>query len=265
MYSPLQSLFIKGSAGDPLPKVWEGLERRGTRFLRGQLGLIVAPPGAGKSAFVLAYVVKSRVSTLYFSADSDSFTQLSRMISIELGWTLEKSSAAVRSMNLGIAAESIEDIPVRFNYSASPTLDMIELELVAYDELYGDYPELVVMDNITNIVTGSSEDDPFAGLESLMDYLHKMARDTGSFVIGLHHVTGQYNDADKPIPLSGVKGQITRVPELVLTMHRAEQFGGPDQLYVSTVKNRAGKADPSGKNFAILEFVGDTMSISDSS
>ena len=39
MYSPLQSMNIKGSAGDPLPEVYHALTAKGTQFLRGQLTL----------------------------------------------------------------------------------------------------------------------------------------------------------------------------------------------------------------------------------
>jgi hypothetical protein len=90
-----------------------------------------------------------------------------------------------------------------------------------------------------------------------------MARTTSACVIGLHHVTGGYNDADRPIPLSGVKGQITRVPEMVWTLHRVPQEFGSDKLMVSTVKNRGGRSDPSGTDFVELDFIGDTMQIRD--
>jgi len=263
MYTPLQSMYIKGSAGDPLPDAWDALAQKGTHFLRGSLCLACAGPGTGKSAFILTYALRARVPTLYFSADSDAFTQLSRSASILAGWSLEKSAAAVRDDDLGSVEEEFADIPIRFNYSASPSLDQIEMSMRSYEEVYGDYPALVVVDNITNVRAGTEDDDPFAGLESLMDYLHDMARQTSACVVGLHHVTGTYNDADKPIPLSGVKGQITRVPELVLTMHRVAQEFGPDSLRVSTVKNRFGKADPSGLDFADLEFIGDSMTIRD--
>lgn len=264
MFTPLQSLFIKGSAGDPLPAVWDTLERKGTRFLRGQVALVCAGPGVGKSALVLSYALRAKVPTLYFSADSDAFTQLSRSLSILTGWNMEKTSALVRSGDLGDASDNFTDIPIRFNYSASPTPDQIETSLRAYEEVYGDFPALVVIDNITNVRTGGdNDDDPFSGLEALMDYLHDMARKTSACVVGLHHVTGPFNDADKPIPLSGVKGQITRVPELILTLHKESDDFGPTLLNVSTVKNRAGKADPSGNDFGVLEFAGDTMQIKD--
>jgi hypothetical protein len=204
------------------------------------------------------------VPTLYFSADSDAFTQLTRSVSILSGWSLARSSAAVMNEDLGEIADELDPIPIRFNYKASPSLDVLEESLQAYGALYEDYPALTVVDNITNVRTDSSDgDDPFSGLESLMDYLHEMGRETGSCVIGLHHVTGQYNDGDKPIPLGGIKGQIGRVPEMVQTLHRVSDGFGPDSLNVSTVKNRGGKSDASGQDFASLEFIGDTMQITD--
>lgn len=260
MYTPLQSLHIKGSAGNPLPPVFRSLERRGTRFLRGQLVLVCAGPGTGKSALILSYAVQAKVSTLYFSADSDAFTQTSRMASILTGWPLDKTSELVRSGDLNGATPVMDGIPIRFVYEASPTLDTIGDSLKAYVQYDGDYPELVVIDNLTNVVTSSSEEDPFSGLEMLMDVLHKLSRDTGACVIVLHHVTGDYNNGNMPIPLNGVKGQITRVPELVLTMFRP---GGAGVLNISTVKSRSGPQDPSGRSFVSLTFDGSNMQIGD--
>lgn len=264
MLTPKQSLFVKGSSGDPLPVVWDSLDKAGTRFLQGQLVLICAGPGVGKSAFTLAYAVGARVPTLYFSADSDAFTQLARMVSILTGMPMSEASSQVRGMRLSPEVEKqLDELPIQFKYDASPTLDQIEEPLEAFIQKWGDYPALVVVDNITNIRTeqGGNSEDPFAGLEVLMDYLHTMARQTGACVIGLHHVKGEYNDSNKPIPMSGVKGQIGRVPELVLTLHRIGHEYGPDELNVSTVKNRGGKADASGWTFVTLDFDGDNMSI----
>jgi len=261
MYTLAQSLFLRGSAGDPLPQVWESLP---ARFLRGQLGLIVAAPGSGKSAFILTYALKAKVPTLYLSADSDAYTQLARSVAILAGWSLEQAEQAVRDGDLGDAVPLINSLPIRFNYNASPSLDQIESSMMSYEEVYGDFPAMVVIDNISDIQgVGGDEDDSSSGHDALMSYLHDMARKTSAFVVGLHHVTGKYNDGNIPIPLSGVKGQITRVPELVLTLHRIESEFGPDKLNVSTVKDRNGKATASGLDFISLKFVGDEMVITD--
>ena len=263
MYSPVQSMNTKGQAGDPLPEVYHALSEKGAHFLRGQLTLICAGPGCGKSAFILNLAVKSGVPTMYFSADSDSYTQVSRMISVRTSMSMSESSELVRNKDISSVADKL-DMPIRFNYSASPTIKDIELTMAAYAEVYEAYPALVVIDNITNVRSGGANDeDPFAGLEALLEYLHDMARRTGAAVVGLHHVTGGFNDSATPIPLSGIKGQIGRVPEMILTMHKIAEGYGSDSLRVSTVKNRAGRADPSGYEFAELEFHGDTMTIKD--
>lgn len=260
MYSLLQSTRIRGSAGEPLPTVFKSLESAGIQFKRGQYVLIAAGAGTGKSAFTLTQALKSGVPTLYFSADSDSYTQSVRSLAIMAGVSVEAANKAVLSSNLGSMADALLNIPIRFNYDASPSLDTIETCVEAYEEVYGEYPALIVIDNITNVrIGGEGDDDPFSGLEGLNDYLHTMARETGACVVGLHHVTGPYNDAEKPIPLSGVKGQISRVPELILTLFRP----GPNRIGVSAVKNRGGKSDPSGNDFVELEFTGDMMRIRD--
>lgn len=260
MYSLLQSTRIRGSAGEPLPTVFKSLESAGIQFKRGQYVLIAAGAGTGKSAFTLTQALKSGVPTLYFSADSDSYTQSVRSLAIMAGVSVETANKAVLSNSLGSMADALLNIPIRFNYDASPSLDTIETCVEAYEEVYGEYPALIVIDNITNVrIGGEGDDDPFSGLEGLNDYLHTMARETGACVVGLHHVTGPYNDAEKPIPLSGVKGQISRVPELILTLFRP----GPNRIGVSAVKNRGGKADPSGNDFVELEFTGEMMRIRD--
>lgn len=224
---------------------------------------MAAGPGTGKSALILTLALQSNRPTMYFSADSDPFVQLSRAISVQTGWTLTESSNAVRDDGIEAVQEKLSGIPIRFDYKANPTPESIELSLKAYEEVYGDFPEIVVIDNVTNVVGLSVyDDDPFAGLEGLMDYLSDMARGTQACVIGLHHVTGMYNDGAIPIPLSGIKGQIARVPGMVLTLHK-ETSTETAYLNVSVVKNRNGFADTTGQNYIPLEFKGERMQITD--
>ena len=264
MLTLTQSAAIKGSSGEPLPTVWESLDAEGTRFLRGQLCLVAAGPGVGKSAFVLSYALRSKVSCLYFSADSDAFVQLSRSLAILGGMNMTDAANAVLSGDVERIKGLVADVPIRFNYSSSPTLDTITTQVHAYEELHGDYPELIVVDNALDVVMEGSDIDQAQSLDALMSWLHELARTTDACVIVLHHVTGPYNDANQPIPLSGVKGQIGRVPELILTLHKAiGDYGSSDEIRVSTVKNRGQKADPSGQSFVALEFDGFRMSIQD--
>lgn len=258
-----QSAAVKGSAGEPLPVVWQNLDELGVTFRRGQLALVAAGPGTGKSAFVLSYALKAGVSCLYFSADSDAYIQLSRSLAIRSNLSMAETEEIARSGDYRKVESIIGSTPIRFSYHPSPTLEHIQNQVLAYEELYGDFPELIVIDNALDVDAGES-DELSQNLDTLMAWLHDMARTTEACVITLHHVTGPYNDANKPIPLSGVKGQIGRVPELIITLHKENDlYGGAPTLKASPVKNRGQRADPSGETYAELTFDGFNMNITD--
>lgn len=261
-----QSASIRGFAGDPLPVVWNNLAELGTGFRRGQLALVAAGPGTGKSAFVLSYALRSKVSCIYFSADSDAYTQLARSLAIAGGLSMAESEELARFGDPDKITEITKDIPIRFSYNPTPDLKHIQDQVLAYEEVYGDFPELIVVDNALDVELTGADGELSQALDALMAWLHDLARTTESCVIVLHHVTGTYNDAAQPIPLSGVKGQIGRVPELILTLHKnPDPYGMADGLNVSTVKNRGQRADPSGQTFAELVFDGSRMLITDKS
>lgn len=258
MYNLTQSRRLRGSAGEPIDVKLPSLAEKGGNLVRGQLLIIAAAPGCGKSMFALTLSHRSRVPTLYFSADSDAFTQVVRASAMVSGNRVEDVARVVLSDDPGRYDEMLDGWPIRFNFDASPTYDTMELSLQSYEEIYGDFPSIVIVDNITNVIT-SEDSDPFAGLEAFNDYLHGMARGTGAAVIGLHHVTGPFNDARTPVPLNGVKGQIARTPEAVWTLHRPDD----DHLGVSVPKNRGGISDPSGEDYAELYFDGSRAQIRD--
>lgn len=262
MITLAQSVRVRGTAGEPIPTVWKSFEDKGIIFRRGQLVLIAAGPGTGKSVVALTLSLEAAVPSLMFSADSDAFTQLSRAIAHMCGIPLDIAEEMVLAQNV---PSEVRAVPLRIDYSASPSTEDITDILMAYWEVYGFYPSVVIVDNLTNVVSDMTDNgDPFSGLEGLMDFLHGMARETSACVVVLHHVTGDYNNGDKPIPLNGVKGQITRVPEMVLTIHRKPGYIEDHWiLCISPVKNRGGRPDPTGTTYAELHFVGSHMSLSD--
>lgn len=257
-YSLRQSARVRGAAGEPLPTVFRTLAAAGIVFRRGELALISAGPGTGKSALVLTLALKASVPALYFSADSDAFQQLARSLCVLSGVSFDEARRAVLADDLTRFDAVLSGVPVRFVYDGSPTLDTVEANVEAYEEVYGEYPHLIVIDNISDVLTGG-EQKADERHDDLLAYLHTMARQTGACVVALHHVTGPFNDSDKPVPLSGVKGQLGRVPELILTLFKPS----PDTLGVSYPKNRGGKPDPSGKSYVELDFDGARMQITD--
>ncbi len=253
-----QGLRKAGSAGEPLPTVFKCLDRMGLIFRRGQFALVAAGPGTGKSAVALTLAIKSGAPTFYFSADSDAWTQYVRGAAMVTGWTTRQAEEAIQRGDTSVLDAALAyHSRVRMCYEASPTMEDIEDELTMYAHVYG-WPALIVVDNITNIVNPNGTDG-HQGLEEVCDYLHALARMTRACVIALHHVTGPHNDGTAPIPLSGLKGQIGRVPEIVLTLHRGGDEIDGTTINASPVKNRGGKADASGYTFASLEWTPDSM------
>ena len=197
-----------------------------------------------------------RMSALYLSADSQ------RLQAVDPGYLYHCRSrprycGGGRSRGTTAEYEDSLHSHVRFTFDASLDTTKIENSVEAYCEVYGEYPALIVLDNLANVVIDSEEQSPQDGL---MAYLHTMARATGACVVVLHHVTAAHNNADNPIPLNGVKGQITALPEVVLTLHQPDL---EHTIGVSAVKNRGGKPDPSGRSFVSLDFDGSRMSITD--
>lgn len=259
--------MVKGAAGEPLPSPFKGLARHEVEFRRGEFSLVAAGPGTGKSLFALNLALHGNIPVLYFSADSNAATQLARATAILTGDN-------VRDVKRKLLADQFDEYVsylskrwwIRFDYNARPSLGDIEGSLRAYFEVFGMFPHLIVVDNITNVAGDSAADSAEAftfGLEAMCEYMSDMARVTGAHVLSLHHVVGEYSDGLQPIPLSGVKGKIGRVPNVILTIHK--EIDGMDGriLHVSPVKNREGFEDSSGQTFSSYVFNSTNMQLTD--
>jgi hypothetical protein len=186
-----------------------------------------------------------------------------RNASMLTGWRLQDIEHAVlHGKTDTIDARLDESSYIRYDFKASPSTDDLDDELKAYAMTYGQWPQIIVMDNISNLDVGGGATDT-AALEECCNYLHEVARETGAAVIALHHVQGTYNDGNMPVPLSGLRGQIGRVPEMVLTLHNAaDEFdtaAGRSVIGVNVVKNRGGRADPSAKTVIKLDYEPERM------
>lgn len=267
IYSLVQSARIKGSSGEPIPNPSKALQKLEAEFLRGNHSLVCAGPGTGKSLLAINLALYGSMPVMYWSADSNAATQLSRATAILTGDNVKDVKKALLENQFSSYERVLGDKWwVRMSYEAMPSPADMEADLEIYYEVFGCYPHLCVVDNITNVDTGGAADaESFTfGLEGMCEYLSDMARQTEAHVMALHHVTGEWSDGLKPIPLSGVKGKIGRVPALILTMHREPDVQGMNRiLNVSIVKNREGFADASGNTFARMELDSQTLRLTD--
>ncbi|MGO2037004.1 MAG: AAA family ATPase [Brevibacterium sp.] len=221
----------------------------GAYVRRGQLTLVAAPPGTGKSLFAQALAHRGDdngtvPSTLYFSADSDAGTFAQRAAAIATGYQLSDIQRLIQDRDDAALEEAIaaQTGHMRMGFASNVSdQDMLD-EIDAYAEVFGKYPDCIVMDNLSNLSVDGAENE-FHGLQENCFFLHDIARETNSAVITLHHVSGEYEGGDKPIPLSGLRGKVSKTPEVIFTMYRSGEV-----MNVSVVKNRSGKAFADGSN-----------------
>lgn len=242
------------AAGEPLHCPIGVMNESKTYLRKGQLTLIGAGPGSGKSA-VIQYILQKGNGlipshperlvnrTFYFSADSDQTTMWKRSAAIATGHTQDSIDEALFANRIEVFEQAVNRSAshMRFDYNSSPSDSYILDSIDAYASVWGSYPEVIVVDNLKNIAIDGAEGE-FQALEEACGFLHDLARDTNAAVVALHHVTGENEDGRKPIPLSGLRGKVSKTPEVVLTLHRRET-----SMFMSPVKNRNGVADASGQ------------------
>lgn len=244
------ALHTKGEEGLALPTVFHSLDRLGARFRRGQVSLVAAAAGGGKSAFALyqitrlAYDEFTPVPSLYFSADCD---QLQVAITILAG-VMNKTLPEIEELLDLKDSETMERLEactshIWWSFASSPSIKDIVDELDAYAFVYGEYPHHVVVDNLLDVV---GEADTNVRLANTMLELNEIARTKGCHVLVLAHVLkaqekqfgSKYSDGLIPIPRSGIMGVVDQKATLMLTLYRESAT----VMGVCMVKSRSGDA-----------------------
>lgn len=234
-----------------------GMQRIGFGLAKGQLGMLAAAPGVGKSALSLQLALDSGLRTLYVSADTDAWTMTVRTLANRTG---HPQAYITTCLEGGYAEDDIalalwEASNVQFSFDSYTTAE-IKDDLLAYATVHGAWPELVVIDNLMNVARGGEDD--LTSQTRAVDEFHAMAQLTGAHVLVLHHATGAYDDGDKPIPLSGLANKLSKLPAQVLTLYRHDPY-----VIACVVKHRQGQADPSGKKQVRLRFDPERMRFTD--
>lgn len=243
-------------AGEPLPPVFQALEEYGALVRLGESSLIAAAPGVGKSILAVTLAVRVKVPTLMFSMDTPASTTMLRvaaMITHKPQYYIEED-IRVDPTPYEVAVEMATE-HIRWDFTSCPTLEYIADAVEAFAILNGDYPHLIVIDNLRNIASDS--DDPIAAFKEHIEKLTIMARNTGSAVVVLHHLTGMYEDGDTIPPLSALEGKIGKFSALVLNLFN----GKHGDMGIAIVKNRYGPAKPNGKMFCYLPSNTETVQI----
>lgn len=261
LYHLASALRANREAGTPIPEVWQTLTNADVVFRRPQLAVVAAAPGVGKSAFVLSLVVKSGEPTVYFSADSGPGTQIPRTVSILTG----RETSELRSViNRGYRFEKeLQEgaSHIWWDFSPGPTLEHIDETIQAWGYL-GRYPSICVVDNLVDVDNEGAEGE-WKSFENSLLFFKELARERNMCVIVLHHLTGEYEDGVSIPPLSALRGKVSKIPEIVLTLYRQENPLGGEDLGIAIVKNRDGLASAAGNHTVSLAMDLSRMSIED--
>lgn len=211
--------------------------------------MIAGQPNAGKTMFALALCLayaQAGERVLYFSADSNEATVTTRLAAALTGHGSRQVMTALHEGGLAYYEDVLSDVDIRFDFSSNPTLDDIDLTIAAFEEVYGEHPSVVIVDNLMNVegIDGSGENEKH-GLVQIQKVFKYICRQTNLALLVLHHCSEAQGKPHLPPPRSQIQQKVNELPEVELTVAynpETSQFG------VCAVKNRHGAADPAAKN-----------------
>lgn len=239
MRSLARSLRVEG---EPVEVPWPGL-RDLVKPRPGNLVVIQAAPGVGKSTLALLWALKVGRPTLYGSWDT----------------TLQEQAIRAAAHLSGQKTNDIEGDPAGWSewlWDRPEPLRFIDLtmtyedlhELVAAEtEFFGGPPALIIVDNAGDLL---ATEESVGEYRRVFSTLKRIARKTKSVVIALHHLhrksqkQGEETDqSTKVVRLQDSLYTGDQITEIVLGLWRPRE----DLMRIGVLKNRMGRADPTGK------------------
>lgn len=208
----------------------------------GNCGIVIAAPGVGKTTWLLNWVTKSNARTLYMSADTSPHDLTGQLGALATGE--ERSKVEQRLTSSPTWREQYgQHISTTFpnlvlDFSSQPRMDDIENRVGALTELWGEAPQIVVMDTASNVFMedkGSNAEWQAVWLQAI-----EIARTFNLFWLFAHHVKVGPARGGKVAPEmnDGLWGS-DQFAEIVMGAH----IPRPGFVDVTVRKNRTGKKD----------------------
>jgi hypothetical protein len=197
----------------------------------------------------LVYALRTGVPTLYFSADTDPITQMFRTVAGLTGLSQQAVESYLdQDPHYFDLLLSEKGSQIKWVFDPSPDIDAIELEILAYAEVYGTAPALIVIDNLMNCISVAGEE--WSGIRAIMSELHHVARKTGACVLALTHMSeAGTGDPKMPAPRRAILGKASQLPSMILSIAMDPEYG---QFRVAAVKNRFGEHSADASTYATL-------------
>lgn len=230
----------RGGYAPSLVMPFPALEKADLRLRRGQTSLWVAGSGVGKSQLLANIAQRGGFPVSYWSADTDQYVATIRTLALWMG----RSTRDVEQMWLDpawaghIKTALAKGSHIEWIFTSPITPRLVRERMFAFAEKHGQYPHLFVVDNLSNTVEDLNNE--FSEQKQVMTSMQQLARETGAHIAMLSHAKGEYEGGTKPIPRAGALNNLFKLPELGVTLYKADE----NTLAVAVVKNRDGRDDP---------------------
>lgn len=208
--------------------------------------MIAGQPGAGKSLIALwhalGWVRGEGLRGVYFSADSAELGQASRALAMSTVNLSVKDAEELVEAEDEWAIEKLAALDgLAWSFEDDMSYENIDAEIQAHLELWGEYPDFIIVDNLTD-VEGQNEDEG-ATQRRAMKALVQLARKTDSAVVVLHHTSEDIRIKEDPCPpRSAVMFKVSAKPAMVWTTADRGM-----KRPIAVVKDRFGISDKSGR------------------
>lgn len=242
--------------GEPLPPVFKTFAKNNITFRRGEVSMIAAIPGAGKSTLALALALRMQQPTLYVCADTNAHTMAMRIYSMISGVSQNEAEKVLTETPDVVKSKLQATGHIFWSFDSSPSLEDLDQEVNAFEEVMGEPPAVIVIDNLIDMTGGGGEQ--FAAMQETLQAFKMFARENNAALIVLHHTKESYN-GDPCQPMSAVQGMVSQTPAMILTIGQTTN----GMMGVAAVKNRYGRADRTGMTPVWLSFNPEFMYIAD--
>ena len=241
------------SGGEPLPPVFRAFDYMKILLRRSEVSMFAGAPGVGKSTLALAVALRTKVPTLYICADTGAHTMSMRLYSMITGVSQIDAERILASDESKAIEELNKAGHIKWSFDSAPTLSDIDEEVLAFEEVHGENPHLIVVDNLSDVTEGGAEE--WSAIRATMKELKYLARDTNAAILLLHHTSESWIPPQgdiQPIcpPRYTIQGKVSQLPAMICTLGMTPS----GDLAVAPVKNRYGKAVPSGTEAVFLDF-----------
>jgi len=238
----------RGSTGRKLILPWAHFNEHISLRTK-ELVVMAGAPGGGKSTVAVNMAMGMDIPLLYLAQDSPA-SVLSRMAALATHEETRKTFRAIadKKERIVIARRMQDTRPTLVFERGAQTLDGIKEKVEALKEWLGEYPPIVVVDNLIDMIVPGTTHGDNSFYTTALPYLKQMANEYNLSVIALHHVT---RGGGKSNPHGRGRAGIA-LNDLLFAGEREARHvwgvynDGGDHVFLQILKQQDGPADPDG-------------------